>query len=707
MSDCRDESEEQTKSTIDVSAGAIAVVGAACHYPGGCDDLDALWRLLCEARSGIGLAPAGRGVDVESRYGGFLAAPFPVGFDASFFGISPVEAQRLDPQQRLLLETSWRALESAGIVIDPGKEHPIGVFVAISTSDFQQIQSGLHAQDAARQFNATGASFAAAAGRLSYCFGFTGPSLAVDTACSSSLVAFHLACQAIRSGECEAALVAGVNALLTQDLFTSLGAMNLLSPDGQARPFGLAANGYVRAEGCGSLVLKPLDQALRDGDDVFAVCRGSAVNHGGRTNGLTAPSSTAQQRVIEAALKRADLTPSDVDYVEAHGTGTPLGDSIELNALAEAYAATRRAEAPLLVGSIKANIGHLEAGAGMAGLIKTILCLKHGKIPAQAEASALTREIAWDKTAMRVPDTRMSWPVTGRPRRAGVSSFGFGGTNAHVIIEAFETANNETKPTGAVVLPISARTPSALAELSLAIGDWLETSPRDLRNVSYTLGARRTVFACRRAVVGASAAELAGLLRGSPAAEPGDDPQRAPLLQQAAQWTAGGDVDFARLARAAGGRCVAMPGHPFHRENHGPGDEPDPAATAPAVLPSDQEGWRDLIGENARTILGGKTGMALDAERPLADQGFTSLLGLELRRDLEKLSGRTLPATFFYNYPSVGQMADYFVLPSAGFEVSRAKASADDESCADADFVFLDKMSDAELMAFIDREVDM
>ena len=405
----------------------------ACRYPGA-PDTTALWRLAIDGRSAIGPAPEGRWFAAQPPRGGFVDGSYPQAYDAQFFDLSPAEALALDPQQRLLLETGWRALEDAGIAIEPEAGKPIGVFVAISTTDYQWAQLWNPGAGPADPFTATGLSFAAAAGRLSYSFGFTGPSMAIDTACSSSLVALHQARRAILNGECEAALVAGVNALLTPNLFGCLGSINLLSPDGECRAFDGAANGYVRAEGCGAVVLKPLSAALRDGNRVLALLRGSAVNQDGRSASLTAPSGVAQRKVIAAALADAGLAPADIDYVEAHGTGTPLGDAIELNALAESYGAGRAA--PLLIGSIKVNIGHLEAGAGLAGVIKTVLALEHGVVPGHPRLTAPTPHLDWARAGVTAPTVATGWPATGRSRRAGVSSFGFSGTNAHVILEA-------------------------------------------------------------------------------------------------------------------------------------------------------------------------------------------------------------------------------------------------------------------------------
>jgi acyl transferase domain-containing protein len=718
MSYCQ-ASIRQSSDAMQSDSDAVAVVALACTYPGGCGDPGSLWQFLSEGRSALGPVPSDRWPrDLDAprrdhgRSGGFLGAPFPHSFDAPFFDISPAEAVALDPQQRLLLETGWRALEGAGIAIEPMAGKPIGVFVALSTGDYQKAK--LWQPGAADSFTATGVSPAAAAGRLSYSFGFDGPSMSVDTACSSSLVAIHLARQAIRNGECEAALVAGVNALLVPNLFDCLDTMNLLSPDGVCRAFDAGANGYVRAEGCGAIVLKPLGAALRDGNEILALIRGSAVNQDGRTGGLTAPSSAAQSKVIAKALADARLAPTDIDYVEAHGTGTPLGDAIELNALAESYARGRDAAAPLLIGSVKTNIGHLEAGAGMAGVIKTILALSHGMIPAHPKLERPTPHLAWELVAMRAPTELTAWPVTDHPRRAGVSSFGFSGTNGHVILEqapVFEPADRPAP--GVVVLPVSARTSLALEESAAALADWLEAAPRDLIDVAFTLGVGRTPFAHRRVVVGGNAAELARLLRCEPGVDAADwehDPTLKRLAELGAIWTAGGDVDWGRLYGPAGGRLVAVPGHPFHPQRYWIDASPIMAGPARTIapkadtFPARPDEWRGLLADHARAVLGDVHAEPLDPHLPLTDQGFTSLLGLELRRALEVALGRQLPASLLYDYPTLDRMAAF--LAGAGPATPRRSPAPRPEPVADKDFDFLDTLSPAELADLIEREID-
>lgn len=677
----------------------VAIVGLACHYPGA-SDVAALWQLAIDGRCAIGPAPAGRWFPAPPPHGGFVVGTYPQAFDAQFFDLSPAEALALDPQQRLMLETSWRALEDAGIAIDPDAGKPIGVFVAISTTDYQWARLWNPAAGPADPFTATGLSFAAAAGRLSYGFGFTGPSMAIDTACSSSLVALHQARRAVLGGECEAALVAGVNALLTPNLFACLGSLNLLSADGVCRAFDGAANGYVRAEGCGAVVLKPFAAALRDGNRVIALLRGSAVNQDGRSASLTAPSGAAQRQVIAAALADAGLQAADIDYVEAHGTGTPLGDAIELNALAESYGTQR--PAPLLVGSVKVNVGHLEAGAGLAGVIKTVLALRHGVVPGHPRLSAPTAHVDWDSAGLAVPTVATPWPATGRVRRAGVSSFGFSGTNAHVILEAAPEPPPRAGAAGVVILPVSARTAVALAESCAALADWLEAAPRDLRDVAYTLGVGRTAFAHRRAVVGDDAARLARALRGEPLG-----PQDARLAELARRWEGGEAIDWRRLFRDDAARLTELPGHPFHPQRHWPDAVLPASGTADAggqpPLPVTRPAWLAFVTEQAHATLGQPLAVRLAADVPLIQQGFTSLLGLELRRALEARTGRRLPAGLIYDYPTLDRIAG---LLGGDAPAPRRTVPVAEPAMDDSDFDFLDGLSAEALAELIDREVD-
>lgn len=708
----------------------IAVVGMGCQFPGECDSPGKFWAFLRRGGLAVGEIPPGRwsravydptpntsGKSI-SHWGGLLPEPFPRAFDAAFFGISPQEALGLDPQQRLLLETVWRACEDAGLAPAPDQGRPVGVFVGIGTADYHGAQLWQPDMAGIDHFTATGASFAAAAGRLSYVFGFEGPCLAVDTACSSSLVAVHLACQALLSGECEAALAAGVNALLTPNLYVCLSRMGLMSADGRCKAFDSSADGYVRAEGCGVLVLKTMAQARRDGDRILAVLRGSAVNQDGRSNGLTAPSRRAQERVIRRALASAELAPGDIDYVEAHGTGTPLGDVIELGALADAYATGRDPADPLLVGSVKTNIGHLEAGAGMAGLIKAILSVRHREIPRHLHVERPTAGIDWAATAMRVPTALTPWPDRGRPRRAGVSAFGFSGTNAHVIVEqAPEVEREGTDAPALVALPLSARSPDALARMGTELADWLDAMPCNLADVGLTLGAGRAAFAHRRVVVGGTRAELAAMLRGE---VPLDRPARdgsalAKKLEDLARvWVDGGAVDWASLYAPFNAMKTELPGHPFNPKDFwldpvaggaGPSPAADPPASPPAPVPvADRKSLRAFIDGEARRILGGGPSGSIDPERALLEQGFTSLTAVELCMALEKGLGLKVPTDFFFNYPSVDSMVAFFS-GKGSTRATEASVAVDSTGLPGSEYAFLDSLSEEELEDLIDREV--
>ena len=441
-------------------------------------------------------------------------------FDAAFFRIAPVEAKLLDPQQRLLLETSWEALEDAGL--DPGalRGSRTGVYAGITNSDYQHLVSA-----APSLYAVTGTNFSTAIGRVAFTLGFEGPAIAVDTACSSSLVAIHQAAAGLQRGETDLALAGGVNAILTVDLTRQLGAGGMLSPGGRCRTFAASADGFVRGEGCGVLVLKRLSDAERDGDRVLGVLLGSAVNQDGASAGLTVPNGPAQERVIAEALARAGVAPSEVDYLEAHGTGTELGDPIEVEAAAAAYGAGREGDRPLLLGSVKTNIGHLEAAAGVAGVIKVLLSMRAGVIPRHLHFERPNPRLDWDRLPVRVTGAATVWPSSAdRPPRAGVSSFGFSGTNAHVIVEGYGLPGEDAGPAVAVgadagpegeeplaersvrLLPVSGRTGEALRQLAGRYVAWLDArsgalSPARLSDAAWTAGVGRSHFAHRAGLV--------------------------------------------------------------------------------------------------------------------------------------------------------------------------------------------------------------
>ena len=538
----------------------VAIVGMACNFPGA-PSLGEYWELIKAGRNETRVVPDDRWpvdalYDPDPEQPGRTAAKWAClvkdvdYFDPIFFGIAPREATRLDPQQRMLLTCSYRAMENANI--DPAclSQIPTGVFVGTGQTDYSRVMSqfdnSIYHLDA---HCGTGGALSICANRLSYVFNFNGPSKSIDTACSSALVAVHDAIQSLRRRECDAALAGGVNICLSPDTFISLSKARMLSPTGTCRPFDESANGYVRGEGCGVVLLKRLSDAIRDKDKILAVIRGSAVNHGGRTSGISAPNGAAQRAVIEAALNDGRVSPQEVQYIEAHGTGTPLGDPIEVDALREVFPTQSQSDEPVYLTSVKANIGHTEIAAGIAGLIKTVLMMQHATIPAQACLSDFNPHLQFDGSRVRIPQDAKHWDTKG-PRVAGVSSFGFGGTNAHVVLqsstEGLETedskkqiplkpgqfantesshlvveeclkngsdqlvATNQSKRNlFQFVLPLSAKSNKALqvvaSDLKAAVS---QLGDEQLANIIHTRGSGRQHFETRAAVVASDASEM-------------------------------------------------------------------------------------------------------------------------------------------------------------------------------------------------------
>lgn len=509
----------------------IAVIGIGCRLPGDIHGPDALWDFLAARRSAVTTVPDGRWEAFDdgsaeaaaalartTRWGAFLGDI--AGFDAEFFDITPREADHIDPQQRLLLEVAVEALEHAGIPAESLRRSQTGVFAGASVSEYGYLAARDLSQIDA--WTGTGGALSIIANRLSYFLDLRGPSLTVDTACSSSLVAVHLACQSLRSGQAELAIAAGVNLLLSPVVTGSLDAAGAMSPTGACHSFDAAADGFVRGEGCGVAVLKRLSDALRDGDRVLAVVRGSAVNQDGRSNGLMAPNPAAQAAVLRAACADAGIAASEVDYVEAHGTGTLLGDPIEARALGTVYGRGRQPDAPLLAGAVKTNLGHLEAAAGIVGLIKATLAVQRGVIPGNLHFESPNPHIPFGELRLKVVDEATRWPVTGRPRRAGVSSFGFGGTNAHVVLEQGPSAGVPEPPTAGTpgvptvtTLVVTGRHHARVATMATMLADWMTGAGVlvPLADVAHTLDHHRTHHAAFGTVCAADRAEAVAGLR--------------------------------------------------------------------------------------------------------------------------------------------------------------------------------------------------
>jgi acyl transferase domain-containing protein/acyl carrier protein len=562
----------------------IAVIGMGFQFPGCGSDPEQLWQMVAEGRDAVQDVPpdrwdgnafyspeAAKAGKVNTRRGAFLDEVRR--FDAAFFDITPREAVRMDPQQRIFLETAWHALEDAGVPKSQISGTDVGIFVGVHShsADYREIQfADLSTLD---PYAPAGTAHDMIAGRLAYWLDVHGPAMVVNTACSSSLTAVHLACRSLRAADCNMAIVGGVNLMLTPGSTAAAAQLELLAPDGRCKPFDARADGMGRGEGCGVVVLKKLSSALRDRDRVLAIIRGSAVNQDGKTNGLTAPNGLAQQRVLRRALQDAGIEPWEIGYVEAHGTGTALGDPIEFEALAEVLGGVQRTS-PCTLGAVKANLGHLEGAAGIAGLIKAVLVLRHRWLPPVANLEELNPHLALDGTSLSIPQHGSEWKTAGR-RLAGVSSFGWSGTNAHVVLEEASASGNKAETPGVWRVVVSAQSQEALHILALAYADRLDhTEMAELPDISYTCTVRKTHHSFRITAQGRDPKEIASQLReragtaeNAEAAKSTTDyrseTNRAKTLDELIRaWEAGAEVDW-ETAFSAPGNVVSLPHYPF------------------------------------------------------------------------------------------------------------------------------------------------
>ncbi|MEZ3179524.1 amino acid adenylation domain-containing protein [Streptomyces pimonensis] len=611
----------------------VAVIGMAGRLPGSLD-LREFWNHLAAGDDLVGEIPADRWDWREhprsrSRWGGF--APDVDRFDAAFFGISPREAELMDPQQRLLLETVWQAVEDAGYRPSELAGKRVGVFIAVTNSDYHEVQRA--AGRASEGHTLTGAALSIVPNRVSYLLDLRGPSIAIDTACSGSLTAVHQACAALRDGTCDLAIAGGVSLILAPGVYEALSQGEMLSPDGRCKAFDSRADGYVRGEGAGVVLLKPHERAERDGDAVHAVIKAVALNHGGRTTSLTAPNPDAQADLLVEAYRAAGVHPDTVGYIEAHGTGTALGDPIETTGLSTAFRRLRAGRnapggsAPCAIGSVKTNIGHLEAAAGIAGLFKVVLSMRHGTIPASLHFREQNPYLELDGGPFEVAATARPWPRpqdahgAELPRRAGVSSFGFGGAGAHIVLEEPPMPDTRDEPATQQVFVLSARDGEALRRSAARLADHLGRQDVPAADLAHTLQTGREPMPHRLAVVAdgtaALRAELTAYLAGRPsavrtaevtAAQTGDpvSPDRRDLHALATAWLHGTDVDWRTLHEGAARRRVHLPAYPFAGPRHWVAPGEHPAAPGPRLHPTLLDANVSTFGEQrfAKTLTG-------------------------------------------------------------------------------------------------------
>lgn len=641
----------------DVDARSVAVIGMACRLPGA-SGTDELWALLRDGVDATSETPPER-YDVDalhdprpgpgklaSRRAGYVEV---ADFDAEFFGLSATEAVELDPQQRLLLMTAWEALEDAGQRPDTLAGSRTGVFVGNARADYleRSLRLGPDGVTAAQLHNFRSLLSA----RLSHFFDLRGPSLVVDTACSSSLTAVHSAVQSLRAKEIPLAVVAGVNLKLRPDEGQVMTAAGAMSADGRSKFGDASADGHAPSDAVAVVVLKPLTEALADGDRVRAVIQGSAIgNDGGTSDSVLNPSLTGQIEVLRWAYEDAGIDPADVDYVEAHGSGSPVFDPLELTALGQVLGEGRPADRPLLVGSVKSNIGHAEAAGGLAGLIKAVLCLEHGQVPASLHVETPNPEVAWDELPLVIPRSLRPLPERGRPAVMGISGQGSSALNAHVVLrqaepvrETFKEKLKAVLPSAPYVLALSARTPAALDALARSYAEYLGAGGAgagySVRDICFSAALRRRHHEHRMAVVGATHEELVAALTGTPGADSASE--------VADRYRAGEDVDWEKEFKEfkKGARFVPLPRYPWQTQRYWPGESVSGGGDAESDLSS----W--LLREHART--------GFDDGSTLTEIGIDSLAKLRIVVELTKRSGQEVDPEEIGRLRTVGELREW------------------------------------------------
>ncbi len=672
---------------------SIAVIGMACRYPLA-DNLDQYWDVLANGKNAIREIPENR-EELKEYYkqfpnkkirGGFLEDIS--AFDAPFFNIGALEANNMDPQHRLLLEVAYHALENAGINVKNLSGSPTGVFVGTTNGEYFFKNVKQQGEEMLNSYSAIGGTLSAAACRLSYYLGLEGPSMIIDTACSSSLVALDAACNNLISGSCSVAIAAGVNSMVSPVFFETLLKLNALSPDGLCQTFDDNANGYVRGEGCGVVILKRLSDAVKDKDRILGIIRGISVNQDGKSNGFTAPNQKAQEKVILNALEKAGVSPYEVSYLETHGTGTKLGDPIEVSALSEAYKRNNSNfdNPPLYIGSVKTNIGHLESAAGMAGFIKVLLAFQHKKIPAHLHLNTPNKFISWDTLNVKVPKTTIEWP-SAKKRLAALSSFGFTGTNVHLIVEEGNTTIENKNTVSSEILTISAKTKEALVDIITAYRKYLSNTSCSIQDFCFTANTGRAHYKERIILEVTSKEDAINKLL---AVEKGEDIQFLGITEFSGfnkmreRYSKGEELNWNEYYNGKNYHKINIPYYPFQQKSYWCGrsialqneiNDNQNSGIKQSILIDEQflSELKELPVDERRSylikyfqaeiasILGINDISLIDVNVGFFQLGLDSLMAVELKNRVEKKLNATIPSTAIFDYPTITDVTNFLI----------------------------------------------